>query len=82
YQFVRQDLWQRFLAARRRKAARTRYAVALVFTLLVGGAVVLIGAFAKLGLDIAVANPDLSFYAIIKATLPLPLMVSMGVVLL
>ena len=82
YQFVRQDLWQRFWAARSLKAARTGYGVAIVFTLLVGGAVVLIGAFAKLGLDIAVANPDLSFYAIIKATLPLPLMVSMVVVLL
>lgn len=82
YQFVRQDLWQRFWAARSLKAARTGYAVAIVFTLLVGAAVVLIGSFARLGLDIAVTNPDLSFYAIIKATLPLPLMVSMVVVLL
>ncbi|SHF36482.1 Na+/proline symporter [Modicisalibacter ilicicola DSM 19980] len=82
YQFVRQDLWQRFWAAKNAQAAYSSYAVAVVFTMLIGGAAVLIGVFASLGLNIQLDNPDLTFYAVLEATLPLPLIILMIVVLL
>lgn len=82
YQFVRQDLWQRFWAAKNAQAAYSSYAVAVVFTMLIGGAAVLIGVFASLGLNIRLDNPDLVFYGVLEATLPLPLIVLMIVVLL
>ncbi len=82
YQFVRQDLWQRFWAAKSAQVAYTSYSVAVVFNLLVAGAAVLIGCFAYLGMNLSVANPDLTFYAVLEATLPLPMIALMIVVLL
>lgn len=82
YQFVRQDLWQRFWAADSAKTAYTGYVVAVVFTMLIGGAAVMIGTFARLGLDVDVTNPDLVYYAVLQSTLPFWLVVIMILVLL
>lgn len=82
YQFVRQDLWQRFWAAKDARAAYSSYAVAVVFTLLIGAAAVLIGVIAHFGLQIEVDNPDLVFYAVLREAFPLPLIALMIVVLL
>lgn len=82
YQFVRQDLWQRFWAARDARAAFSSYAVAVVFTLLIGAAAVMIGVFANFGMQLELDNPDLVFYAVLKAAFPLPLIALMIVVLL
>ncbi len=82
YQFVRQDLWQRFWAADSARTAWNGYFVAVVFTMLIGGAAVMIGSFARLGLDISVENPDLVYYAVLQDTLPFALVVVMILVLL
>ncbi|PZX16476.1 Na+/proline symporter [Palleronia aestuarii] len=82
YQFVRQDLWQRFWAADSARTAYTGYVVAVIFTMLIGGAAVLIGTFARLGLDVSVENPDLVYYSVLQSTLPFALVVVMIVVLL
>lgn len=82
YQLVRQDLWQRFWAADSARTAYSGYVVAVIFTMAIGGAAVLIGAFARLGLDISVQNPDLVFYAVLQETLPFALVTVMILVLL
>ena len=82
YQFVRQDLWQRFWAAESARTAYSAYVVAVVFTMLIGGAAVLIGAFAQLGLPVSVENPDLVYYSVLQETLPFALVVVMILVLL
>lgn len=82
YQFVRQDLWQRFWAADSARTAYGGYVVAVIFTMAIGGAAVLIGAFARLGLDVSVENPDLVYYAVLQDTLPFALVTAMILVLL
>ncbi len=82
YQFVRQDLWQRFWAAESARTAYGAYVVAVVFTMLIGGAAVLIGVFAQLGLPVSVDNPDLVYYSVLQEALPFSFVVVMILVLL
>lgn len=82
YQLVRQDLWQRFWAADSARTAHSGYVVAVVFTMAIGGAAVLTGAMARLGLGIDIENPDLIYYAVLNETLPFALVALMILVLL
>src|SRR5699024_10668098 len=63
YQFVRQDLWQRYWAAGSAKIARTGYWISIVLAFVTGFFVVAIGVMGRFGLNLGEINPSLSYYA-------------------
>lgn len=82
YQFVRQDLWQRFWAAKDYKTAMRGYWISIIVAALTGIFVMTIGIFAKFGLQLESANPALIYYEVIGTIFSFPLVVVMIVVLL
>lgn len=82
YQFVRQDLWQRYWAAKSAKTARTGYWISIILALLTGVFVIMIGVMGKYGLGLNDINPTLSYYEIIGQVFNFPLIVIMVIALL
>ncbi|WP_082234565.1 sodium:solute symporter family protein [Halobacillus massiliensis] len=82
YQFVRQDLWQRFWAAKNIKTAITGFWAAIVLGFLTAAATVLIGVLARYGLNMTGIDPALIYYEIIGLVLPFPLVIIMLIALL
>ena len=82
YQFVRQDLWQRFWAAKDVKTTLRGYWAGIIISFFIGVAVILLGVFADVGLQLHQVDPQLIYYGIIKETLPLSLIVVMIIALL
>lgn len=82
YQFVRQDLWQRFWAAKDLKTASRGYWISVILAFATGTAVIIIGIFGKYGLAMGEINPTLAYYAITEHVFNFPLVVVMIVALL
>lgn len=82
YQFVRQDLWQRFWAAKSAKVAMTGYWVSIIIAFLTGAAVIAIGVMGRYGLDMGEINPALAYYAVIGEVFSFPMIMVMIVALL
>lgn len=82
YQFVRQDLWQRFWAAKDQKTAIRGYWISIIIAALTGIFVMTIGVFGRYGLQLENANPALIYYEVIGSVFSFPFIVVMVVVLL
>ncbi|WP_028782115.1 sodium:solute symporter family protein [Thalassobacillus devorans] len=82
YQFVRQDVWQRFWAAKDIKTAKTGFWAAIVLGFLTAAIAVLIGFLGKFGLNMTNIDPALIYYEIIGQVLPFPLVIVMLIALL
>src|SRR5699024_6762341 len=82
YQLVRQDLWQRFWAAKNINTATKGYAISIILSFLTGVFVVIIGVWGMFGLKIENITPTHIYYAVIGEVFPFPVVVIMIVVLL
>ncbi|MCF6408577.1 sodium:solute symporter family protein [Pseudalkalibacillus salsuginis] len=82
YQFVRQDLWQRFWAAKDIKTAKSGYWAAIILGFLTAAIVVAIGVFTKFGLNMTNIDPALIYYEVIGAVLPFTMVIVMLIALL
>ncbi|GIN90463.1 sodium:proline symporter [Siminovitchia terrae] len=82
YQFVRQDLWQRFWAAKDIKTASRGYWISIILAFLTGFFVITIGVAGKYGLQMGEINPTLSYYEIIGNVFNFPMVVVMIIALL
>lgn len=82
YQFVRQDLWQRYWAAGSAKIARTGYWISIILAFVTGFFVVAIGVMGRFGLNLGEINPSLSYYAIIGDVFNFPMIIVMIIALL
>ncbi len=82
YQFVRQDLWQRFWAAKNLKTATRGYWISITLAFLTGFFVIVIGVAGKYGLQMGEINPTLSYYEIIANVFNFPMVVVMIIALL
>lgn len=82
YQFVRQDLWQRYWAAKDLKTATRGYWISIVVAFLTGFFVITIGVAGKFGLTMGEIDPTLSYYAIIGHVFNFPMVVIMVVALM
>ncbi|WP_408006876.1 sodium:solute symporter [Pseudalkalibacillus sp. A8] len=82
YQFVRQDLWQRFWAAKDIKTAKSGYWAAIILGFLTAAIVVAIGVFTKFGLNMTNLDPALIYYEVIGAVLPFTMVIVMLIALL
>lgn len=82
YQFVRQDLWQRFWAAKDLKTTTRGYWISIVLAFLTGFFVITIGVAGKYGLQMGDINPTLSYYEIIGNVFNFPMIIVMIIALL
>ncbi|WP_173918643.1 sodium:solute symporter [Halobacillus sp. Marseille-Q1614] len=82
YQFVRQDLWQRFWAAKDIKTASTGFWAAIVLGFLTASITIVIGFLGRYGLNMTNIDPTLIYYEIIGLVLPFPLVIIMLIALL
>lgn len=82
YQFIRQDVWQRIWAANSLKTARNGYWISMIIAILLGVITVLIGVYAKFGLEMNIKDTPLIYYHVVQHVFPFPLVVVMIVVLL
>ncbi|MFC4557799.1 sodium:solute symporter [Virgibacillus kekensis] len=82
YQFVRQDLWQRYWAANSMKTAMTGYWTSIFVGFLVGAVVMAIGVMAKYGLGIQNIDSALIFYETVAHVFTFPMVVVMIIALL
>ena len=82
YQFVRQDLWQRFWAAKDIKTAQTGFWAAIVLGFLTASIIIVIGVLSRYGLQLTDINPSLIYYEVVGAVLPFPLVIVMMIALL
>lgn len=82
YQFVRQDLWQRFWAAKSAKTAMTGYWISIIVAGITGAMVIVIGVVAKYGLWLTDINPMLTYYEVINKVFSFPMVTIMIVALL
>ncbi|MFD1707415.1 sodium:solute symporter [Siminovitchia sediminis] len=82
YQFVRQDLWQRFWAAKDVKTASIGYWISIILALVTGIFVIMIGVAGKYGLNMGEINPTLAYYAISEHVFNFPMVIVMIIALL
>ncbi|MGI8316976.1 sodium:solute symporter family protein [Halobacillus mangrovi] len=82
YQFVRQDLWQRFWAAKDLKTAKTGFWSAIVLGFLTAAIIIVIGVLSRFGLQMTEIDPALVYYEVIGAVLPFPMVIVMLIALL
>lgn len=82
YQFVRQDLWQRFWAAGSAKIARNGYWVSIILTFITGVFIVSTGVMGRFGLNIGEIDSSLTYYTIIGNVFSFPMVIVMVIALL
>lgn len=82
YQFVRQDLWQRFWAAGSATIARNGYLLSIIVTFITGFLIISTGVMARFGLNIAEINSSLIYYKVIGDVFSFPMVVVMIIALL
>lgn len=82
YQFVRQDLWQRYWAAKDLKTATRGYWISIILAFLTGVFVIMIGVAGRYGLDMGEIDPTLSYYAVIGQVFNFPMIIVMIIALL
>lgn len=82
YQFVRQDLWQRYWAAKDIKTATRGYWISIILAFLTGVFVIIIGVYAKYGLSLGEIDPTLTYYAVIGEVFNFPMIIIMIIALL
>lgn len=82
YQFVRQDLWQRFWAAKSYKTALYGYWISIILGFLVGAAVIAIGVLGRYGLQMENIDPALIYYEAIGAVFNFPMIIAMIIALM
>ncbi|WP_200411498.1 sodium:solute symporter family protein [Virgibacillus salexigens] len=82
YQFVRQDLWQRFWAAKDYKTAMYGYWISIMLAFLIGVMVIVIGVLTKYGLQMTTIAPSLVYYESIGAVFQFPLVAIMIIALM
>src|SRR5699024_3194971 len=82
YQFVRQDLWQRFWAAKDIKTATKGYWTSIILSFVIGAFVIMIGVLGNVGLNLKNINPTLVYYEVIGSLLPFPMIIVMIIALL
>lgn len=82
YQFVRQDLWQRFWAAGSAKIARNGYWVSIILTFITGVFIVSTGVMGRFGLNIGEIDSSLTYYTIIGNVFSFPMVMVMVIALL
>ncbi|UOQ92305.1 sodium:solute symporter family protein [Halobacillus shinanisalinarum] len=82
YQFVRQDVWQRFWAAKDFKTTMNGFWISIIVSFLTGVFVVTLGVMGRYGLNLGNIDPTLIYYEIIGNVLPFPVVVIMIVALM
>lgn len=82
YQFVRQDLWQRFWAAGSAKIARNGYWISIILTFITGVFIVSTGVMGRFGLNIGEIDSSLTYYTIIGNVFSFPMVIVMVIALL
>lgn len=82
YQLVRQDIWQRFWAAKNIKTASRGFWVSIALSLLIGLLTVVIGLVGRFGLRIKDIDPQLIYYGITENVFPFPLVIVMIITVL
>lgn len=82
YQFVRQDLWQRFWAANNLRTAMSGYWISIILGALTSIVVITVGVFGKYGLKIESSDPSLIYYEVIQAVFNFPMVIVMITALL
>lgn len=82
YQFVRQDLWQRFWAAGSAKIAKNGYWISIILTFLTGFLIISTGVMGRFGLNIGEIESSLTYYKIIGDVFSFPMVVVMVIALL
>ncbi|MCG7334998.1 sodium:solute symporter family protein [Sporosarcina sp. ACRSM] len=82
YQFVRQDLWQRFWAAKDSKTAVKGYWYSIIVAFLTGAVVIVIGVAGRFGLNLENVNPTLIYYEVIGHVFPYSMIIVMVIALL
>ena len=82
YQFLRQDLWQRFWAAGSAKIARNGYWIAVVLGAVTAFMIIAIGVMARFGLNLGDIDSSLTYYIVIGEVFSFPMIVVMIIALL
>lgn len=82
YQFVRQDVWQRFWAAKDLKVAKNGFLLSAVLAILTSVITVAIGVFANYGLELRNIDPSLVYYYVVGDVFPFPFVLIMVIALL
>lgn len=82
YQFVRQDLWQRFWAAKSLKSLKVSFWIAIALQTVLCLVIVGIGVMARFGLQIEIDEPTQIYYAAAEAVFSFPLVVIMVIAVL
>lgn len=82
YQFVRQDLWQRFWAAGSAKIARNGYWISIILTFITGVFIISTGVMGRFGLNLGEIEASLTYYTIIGEVFSFPMVVVMIIALL
>lgn len=82
YQFVRQDLWQRFWAAKSYKTALSGYWISIIVGFLIGAVVIASGVLTRFGLQMGNIDPTLVYYEAAGAVFSFPLVVIMVIALM
>ena len=82
YQFIRQDVWQRIWVAKNLNTARKSYWISMIIAVAIGAITVLIGVYAKFGLELDIKETPLTYYYVIQDVFPFPIVALMIVVLL
>lgn len=82
YQFVRQDLWQRFWAAGSAKVAKNGYWISIILTFITGVFIISTGVMGRFGLNIGEIDSSLTYYTIIGKVFSFPMVVVMVIALL
>lgn len=82
YQFVRQDLWQRFWAAGSAKVAKNGYWISIILTFITGVFIISTGVMGRFGLNIGEIESSLTYYTIIGNVFSFPMVVVMVIALL
>ncbi|NWO13870.1 sodium:solute symporter [Virgibacillus sp.] len=77
YQFVRQDLWQRYWAASSDRVALRGYWASIILGCLIGAFVIAIGVLGKYGLQLNMENSALIYYEVITNVFHFPIIIIM-----
>lgn len=82
YQFVRQDLWQRFWAAGSAKIAKNGYWISIILTFITGVFIISTGVMGRFGLNLGEIDSSLTYYTIIGNVFSFPMVIVMVIALL